>query len=492
MSPAPPPRTIKRQILSGYAVTLGTLVVLLIVAVVALLGLEAAHDRILEDDVEVVVDVERLGRLTYEIAVQERGYLITGDASALEEMDAFDRRFAEILAGLQRRARSDEGRALLAEIEAAKTAWDSAQDVVFAESRSLQPQERLDLGEERLFPPLRTLTGTLDEVIGRAEQRIADARAAADRGALIAIALVVALGLVAAVVAVLVGGGTVRRTGQQLQAVAVDIDAAASEILAGTEQQVAGAAEQASAVQQTVSSVQELTQTAGQSAERARSVADGAQASADAAAVGTQSVDATANGMRRIREQVESIAGTVLALTEHTEVIGEIVAAVDDIADRTHLLALNASVEAARAGEHGRGFGVVAGEIRALADEARQATARVGKLLGQIQQGATSAVLATEEGTRTVEDGVQRVVEAGQTIAELAETINAATLTAEQIAASSNQQAVATSQIEAGMRNIDEVMEANLASARQMEDAARGLDEVARRLKELVGAAQGG
>ena len=96
-----------------------------------------------------------------------------------------------------------------------------------------------------------------------------------------------------------------------------------------------------------------------------------------------------------------NIAETILALSEQTQQIGDIIATVNDIADQSNLLALNAAIEAARAGEAGKGFAVVAGEVRSLAEQSRQATAQVKEILGDIQKATNTAVMVTEEGTKT-------------------------------------------------------------------------------------------
>src|SRR5690606_7732014 len=126
--------------------------------------------------------------------------------------------------------------------------------------------------------------------------------------------------------------------------------------------------------------------------------------------------------------------------SEQGQAIGEIIAAVNDLAEQSNLLAVNAAIEAAKAGEHGRGFAVVAQEVRSLAEQSKQATAQVRTILQDIQKATTAAVLATEQGSKAVEDGVRQTTEAGEAIAALAEMIDEAAQAATQIAASSQQQ----------------------------------------------------
>ena len=163
----------------------------------------------------------------------------------------------------------------------------------------------------------------------------------------------------------------------------------ATEILAGTTQQASSMREQSAAVSETVTTVDEVLQTANQAAERAKTVADSALSAADVGASGKQSVLNTLTMMAEVKDQTSAIAETILSLSERAQTIGEIIAAVNEITERSDLLALNAAIEASRAGEHGRGFSVVASEIKSLADQSKKATAQVRQILGDIQNQPT-------------------------------------------------------------------------------------------------------
>src|SRR5436309_9556961 len=106
--------------------------------------------------------------------------------------------------------------------------------------------------------------------------------------------------------------------------------------------------------------------------------------------------------MEWVKEKVEATAENILTLAEQAQAIGNIIAAVNDIAEQTNLLALNAAIEASRAGEHGKGFTVVAGEVKALADQSKKATGQVRQILGEIQKATNTAVLSTEAVTKGV------------------------------------------------------------------------------------------
>jgi len=262
--------------------------------------------------------------------------------------------------------------------------------------------------------------------------------------------------------------------------------AASSEILSSTSQQVASAQEQGSAVSETVSTVEQIAQTSEEAAGRARAVSESARHSEELGKSGRRSVDEAVGAMTSVREQVESIASRILALAEQAQSIGDIINTVNEISEQTHMLALNASIEASRAGEHGRGFAVVASEVKALADQSKKATAQVRQILGQIQKATQSAVMTTEEGTKSVGAATRVVSQAGVTIQSLGELLVQASLTAAQIAASANQQATGIGQIRQAMRDVNQSAQQALSSTRQTERAVQDLNTMGQKLKGLL------
>ncbi len=265
-----------------------------------------------------------------------------------------------------------------------------------------------------------------------------------------------------------------------------NITTATSQILAATNEQASTASEQATAVSETSSTVQESRQTAEQAAERARMVSEAAQESAGMADQGLQAVQDTVAGMNDIREQVGTIAETILTLSEQTQQIGEIIALINNIADQSYLLSVNASIEAARAGEAGKGFAVVAGEVSSLAEQSRQATDQVRDILGEIQKAANTAVMVTEEGTKRAEAGMQRAQMTGEAINAISEQIQRVSLAADQIAASSSQQLVGMDQIASAMESVNQATAQTEAGTRQVEQAAQSLNALATQLTRIV------
>jgi len=201
------------------------------------------------------------------------------------------------------------------------------------------------------------------------------------------------------------------------------LSSSGSEILASTAQVASGAAEVGTAIAQTTSTIEEVKQTALVSSQKAKSVSESAQKAVHTALLGRKSVESSLEGMKRIQTQMESIADSVVKLSEQGQAIGEIIATVNDLAEQSNLLAVNAAIEAAKAGDQGKGFGVVAQEVKSLAEQSKQATAQIRAILSDIQKATTGAVLATEQGSKAVEAGVKQSAEAGDAIKSLADII---------------------------------------------------------------------
>jgi len=260
----------------------------------------------------------------------------------------------------------------------------------------------------------------------------------------------------------------------------------ASEIYAATSQHNANAAQQANSITSATTTVDEVRQTAEQSSQKAKQVADSAALSSEISNTGREAVAATIDSIHDIKGKVESIATSIVALSEQTQQIGTIIASVNDLAEQSNLLALNAAIEAARAGEQGKGFAVVASEVRSLADQSQQATAQIKIILDDIQKATNQVVMVTEEGTKGVETGVIKAQEAGKTINQLAEAIEHSAEAAQQILASAQQQAMGIDQVAMAMTDINQATTQALASTRETEKAADNLKELGKSLQNMV------
>ncbi len=264
------------------------------------------------------------------------------------------------------------------------------------------------------------------------------------------------------------------------------VASASSEISSSTEQMAAGAQEQTSQANEVASAVEEMTKTILENSKNANDTAGTAKKARAAAEQGGKAVEDTVVGMKRIAEVVNKSAETVKTLGKSSDQIGEIVSVIDDIADQTNLLALNAAIEAARAGEQGRGFAVVADEVRKLAERTTKATKEIAGMIKTIQVETTGAVSSMEEGTKQVDEGIKLADKAGTSLHEIVELIQTLTDMVTQIAAASEQQSQASDQISKNVEGISAVTGETASGTQQIARAAEDLNGLTENLQRLV------
>ena len=260
----------------------------------------------------------------------------------------------------------------------------------------------------------------------------------------------------------------------------------ANEISATVSQLATSTARTSSAVNETTTTVEEVGQAARVASDKAKQVAKNAQRSVEVSETGKKATEETIHRMDLIKQQMESIGETVVKLSEHSRAIEDIIVTVQDLAEQSNLLAVNASIEAARAGDQGKGFAVVAHEIKTLADQSRQATEQVRTILQETRKWVSAVVMATEQGSKAVEAGVSQSTLAGESIRSLTDDVSGSSQAATIIYTSSEQQAVGVEQVARAMEHIGQAMSQNVEGTTQLESAARRLEELGASLKTLV------
>jgi methyl-accepting chemotaxis protein len=251
-------------------------------------------------------------------------------------------------------------------------------------------------------------------------------------------------------------------------------------------EQAASAQELASAVGEVTATLSELRETSSEALRNAEQVISKAEGAFQTSASGRESVAHAIASMRTIREQVGEIAERILQLNDQTSQIGNIIATVNEISAQSKLLALNAAIEAARAGEHGKGFGVVASEIRSLAEQSKEATSQVREILGEIQAGTNAAVVAAEEGTKKSESGMALADASGEKIQDLARSMEESSSSARLIANSARQQSAGIEQVAQALVSINNATTSTAAGLKQTEIATAQLVTLAERMATIV------
>jgi methyl-accepting chemotaxis protein len=263
--------------------------------------------------------------------------------------------------------------------------------------------------------------------------------------------------------------------------------ASAANQLQSTSTQIATGAEEVAAQAGTVATAgEEMSATSGDIAQNCQRAAEGAQRAARAAGNGAEVVERTVAIMGQIAEKVQETAKTVESLGVRSDQIGAIIGTIEDIADQTNLLALNAAIEAARAGEQGRGFAVVADEVRALAERTTRATKEIGEMIKAIQKETKGAVVAMEQGVHKVKTGTIEAEKSGEALQDILQQVNEVAMQVNQIATAAEEQTATTSEIAGNMQQITVVVQQTSQGATESASAAAQLSENAEELQRLV------
>lgn len=257
------------------------------------------------------------------------------------------------------------------------------------------------------------------------------------------------------------------------------ISSSSEEMAAGAQEQSAQSGEVASAVEQMTRTIMETTQNAATAAQKSKDAGD-------IAAEGGKVVDATVTGMNRIAEVVKQSADIIKELGNSSDQIGEIIQVIDDIADQTNLLALNAAIEAARAGEQGRGFAVVADEVRKLAERTTTATQEIADMIKKIQKDTSVAVKSIEQGTDEVEKGKELAKKAGESLKLIINGTTEVVDVVSQVAAASEEQSAASEQISKNIEGISRVSQESAMGVEQIAHASEDLNRLTENLQNMI------
>lgn len=265
-----------------------------------------------------------------------------------------------------------------------------------------------------------------------------------------------------------------------------EVAGAATQIAATSEQMSAGLSNQEQQTNESSAAVEELSSSIASVADKSAHAAEAASNAGREAEDGGKVVADTVTEIQGIAAQVRESVKAVDALGVKSEAIGEIIAVINDIADQTNLLALNAAIEAARAGEHGRGFAVVADEVRKLAERTTTATEQVSKSIREIQDDTKAAIEQIEQGSSRVENGVQMASNAGGSLDRIVDASRTLQSMVDDIAHAIEEQQVGAQQIAQATTSIVQVTQESASAANEANTAAANLSQQAERLLSMT------
>jgi methyl-accepting chemotaxis protein len=483
--------TVGRRIAGGYAVLLLLLVVVFAVGAIALIDTRDKYRSALDAQEGAVLQLEA-GRAPDSAFLSFLRFIVIKDEKYLAEQKQAVAEARRTMSDLSETAPTAQLRAGWANALRLLNANDAAMTKLIAANEAKKAKESQRIFLQEVLPTrdkLRTTVARLVDASTSSAAKTADTATSESSRALwimlVAAAVALAFGAVFAWTLARSIVGRLRETVGTLSSVS-------AEILAATTQQAAGVAQEQTAVNETSTTVDEVRQTALLASDKAKEVADTVRRTAETSQDGQRAVEKSVKAAQEAKTRMEGIAEQIIGLSGQGRAIGEILVAVNELAEQLNLLAVNAGIEAAKAGEAGRGFAVVAAEVKALAEQSKRATAEIREILNEIQRSTQAAVIAAEQGVNSSAAGEAVVSDAGDAIRILAENLASSARASQQILVSAQQQMAGVDQMAAAIDNIHQASTQNMAATQQVEQAAKNLDELAGRLVELVAGARDG
>jgi methyl-accepting chemotaxis protein len=298
---------------------------------------------------------------------------------------------------------------------------------------------------------------------------------------------VIAWGSIAAViVTILVGWLITSSLSSQVGTAVRHIQSSSTELQAAANQQATGAREQSTAMTEIATTISELLATSRQIAESAKRVSQIAGQTATAARSGEVTVVKGNEASSAVRRQVDVIVGHMLELGKKSQQVGTVLDIVAELAEQTNILAINATIEAAGAGDAGRRFGVVADEIRKLADRVAASTKEIRGMVEDVRSAVNTTVMATEQGSKAVDSGATQVLEMASAFRQISSLVGTTTDAAREIELSTKQQATAVEQVNLAITSAAGATRETEASAKQTLETASQLSDLSSSLLEIV------
>ncbi len=484
--------TFGRKVGAGFAVAAIAL------AVIAVTGYRSAKSLIAND--ELVERTQQVRRQIAEVLTQmdnaetgQRGYVITAQDSFLAPYTAGTAAVKSVVEELRRltsdnpnqQARLDRLQPLI------QRKLDELQSVI--DTRKASGLEAaattVSAGEgKRTMDDVRSILDDMD----REEVTLLDTRRHEAESSTELTTIVIEWGSgLAIALTILVGWLITSSLSKQVGTAVRHIQSSSTELQAAANQQASGSREQSTAMTEIATTISELLATSRQIAESAQRVSQIAGQTAGSARAGDATVGKGNEAIATVRRQVDLIVGHMLDLGKKSQQVGAVLDIVAELAEQTNILAINATIEAAGAGEVGRRFGVVADEIRKLADRVAGSTKEIRTMVEDVRSAVNTTVMATESGSKAVDLGGTQVSEMAVAFRQIASLVGTTTDAAREIELSTKQQATAVEQVNIAITNVAQATRENEASASQTLQTSSQLAQLSSELMKIVQATAG-
>jgi methyl-accepting chemotaxis protein len=484
--------TVGRKIAAGFALSFVLLAAIGVVAYRSIGSLTKTSELVAHTHV-VLERVATLDSLMKDAETGQRGFVIAGDEAFLEPHRDAVARIPTVVSELRALTKDNarqQDRLTQAEGAMNQKLAELSGTIELRRKSGFEPTQKIvQAGEgKRAMDGLRSVLDAMEQE----ERELLVVRAAeADSAANEARTTIIVGTLLCLVVASMAGFSITRSLTTQIGSAVQHVRSSSAELESVAGQQVSGAKESSSATQAISTTMSELLVSSRQIADSARRVAQIAEETSTAAKVGDKTVQSATDSVGGIQRQVDLIVNYMLDLGKKSRQIDGILELITELADQTNILAVNANIEAAGAGDAGARFGVVASEIRKLADRVGGSTKEVRALLDDVRGAVNTTVMATEGGSKAVDAGARQFVEVNVALQQIVSLVGTTSAAAREIELSTKQQSTAVEQITFAINNVAQANKETEASATQTLQTASELSGLSRKLMQLVEASPG-
>lgn len=479
--------TFGKKIAAGFALAFVLMAMIGILAYRSIHTLSNTSQMVTNTNI-VLERISHVLNVLQDAEIGGRGFIITGDASFLQPYENAEANIVTTVNNL-RASISDNPdqleRLIQAEpLIAAKLALTKRQ-IDMRKSRDIEKVTKLvQSGEGQvLMDDLRSILGDMEQI----ERNLLKQRALEVEAAVNSSSVLIPLGTLVCLLIVSAAGVIITRslTGQ-IGAAVQHMQSSSSELQVASNQQTMGSKEQSTAMKEITTTMNELLVTSRQIAESAQRVAHIAEETAIGARSGEHTVTKANDSITGIKRQVDLIVTHMLDLGKKSQQIGGILEIINELAEQTNILAINATIEAAGAGENGKRFAVVADEIRKLADRVGGSTKEIRGLIYDIRAAVNTTVMTTEGGSKAVEAGAQQFSEVAIAFRQIVSLVSTTTDAAREIELSTKQQSTAVAQVNIAVTNVAQAARETEVSSSQTLQTATELTNLSRDLMRLI------
>lgn len=479
--------TFGKKIAAGFALSFVLMATIGVVAYRSINTLSQASYSVARSHV-VLEDLVRVVNLLQDTESAGRGYIITGDESFIVPHQQVVNEIAAVVNELRKlTADNSSQQRLIVQAEpaiAAKLSWVKRINDM-RKAREIEQVTKLiqTLEGKKLMDDLQRIFGEIEQ----AERNLLKQRAADVDAAVNSTTVFITLGTLVCLLIVSAAGIIITRSlTSQIGAAVQHMQSSSSELQVASNQQSMGSREQATAMKEITTTMNELLLTSKQIAESAQRVAHIAEETAIEARSGEQTVTKANDSIGGIKRQVDLIVTHMLDLGKKSQQIGGILEIINELAEQTNILAINATIEAAGAGENGKRFAVVADEIRKLADRVGGSTKEIRSLIDDIRAAVNTTVMTTEGGTKAVEAGARQFSEVAIAFRQIVSLVSTTTEATRAIELTTKQQSTAVSQVNIAVSNVAQAARETEVSSSQTLQTATELTNLSRDLMRLI------